>query len=59
AETDPPPTPPEQIPDDPDYEEIKANLGNLEELLEWLDDSLSDKLNELRGTTDPGPEIFA
>ncbi len=42
-----------QIPDDPDFEEVKANLGNLEELLEWLDDSLSGKLNELRGTSDP------
>jgi hypothetical protein len=47
----------DQIPDDPDYEEIKANLGNLEELLEWLDDSLGDKLNALRGTTDAAEKV--
>ena len=37
---------------EPDFEDIKANIGNLEELLETLDDSLSAKLGELRGTTD-------
>jgi hypothetical protein len=39
--------------DEPDFDEIKANLGNLEEVLEVLDDSLSKKLGELRGATDP------
>lgn len=39
--------------DESDFDDIKANVGNIEELLEVLDDSLSDKLGELRGTTDP------
>lgn len=39
--------------DEPDFEDIKANIGNLEELLETLDDSLSDQLSLLRGAADP------
>ncbi len=32
----------------PEFDTIKANIGNLEALLETLDDSLTAKLNELR-----------
>jgi hypothetical protein len=39
--------------DEPDFDDIKANLGNLEEMLEVLDDSLADKLGELHATADP------
>jgi hypothetical protein len=38
--------------DEPDIGDITANLGNLEDLLEVLDDSLGVKLGELRGTMD-------
>ncbi len=38
---------------DPQYDEICSNLGNLEEILEVLDDELIEKLNEMRATTDP------
>jgi hypothetical protein len=37
----------------PEFAVIKANIGNLETLLETLDDSLTAKLNELR-TADEG-----
>lgn len=36
-----------------DFDEIKANIGNLDRIFDVLDDSLSDKLSELRATTDP------
>ncbi len=36
----------------PEFDEIQSNIGNLEEILEILDDRLTVKLNELRGTTD-------
>jgi hypothetical protein len=36
-----------------DFGDIKAGIGNLDDILESLDDSLSDKLSELRGTTNP------
>jgi hypothetical protein len=39
--------------DEPDIADITANLGNLGELLEVLDDSLGVKLGELHGTADP------
>ncbi len=42
-----------QAADEPDFDDIDANLGNLEELLEVLDDRLTAKLNELRATSDP------
>ena len=42
-----------QTEDEADAAEIKANIGNLEALLELLDDSLSVKLGQLRATTDP------
>jgi hypothetical protein len=38
--------------DEEDHDEIAQNIGNLEELLELLDDNLSDKLGELRGEPD-------
>jgi hypothetical protein len=34
---------------EPDFDEIKANLGELDVVLEKLDDQLSNKLDELRG----------
>lgn len=37
---------------EPDFDEIKTNIGSLEQILEVLDDRLSDKLNALRGTED-------
>ncbi len=43
--------------DEPDFEEIEANIGNLGRVLEVLDDSLSKKLGELRGTTDPTKKL--
>lgn len=43
----------DQTQDEPDFEDIKAHLGSVEDILETLDDSLTDKLNELRGITDP------
>ncbi len=38
---------------EPDIDVIKSNLGNLDVLLEVLDDRLIGKMNELRGTADP------
>jgi hypothetical protein len=37
---------------EPDFSEIDASLGNLDELLEKLDDRLTVKLGELRATSD-------
>jgi hypothetical protein len=37
---------------EPDFAEIRDNLGNLEEILEVLDDRLTLKLNEMRASTD-------
>jgi hypothetical protein len=42
-----------QAENEPDYEDIAGNIGNLEDVLEVLDDRLTDKLNALRDTTDP------
>lgn len=39
--------------DEADFKAIEASVGNLDDLLESLDDSLSKKLDELRETTDP------
>jgi hypothetical protein len=39
--------------DEPDIKDIVANISNLEEPIDELDDSLTDKLSELRATTDP------
>lgn len=43
----------EQSENEDDFDDIKANLGNLDEVLERLDDRLTVKLDQLRGTTDP------
>jgi hypothetical protein len=37
---------------EPDFAEIRDNLGSLEEILEVLDDRLTLKLNEMRASTD-------
>lgn len=37
---------------EPDYAEIKANVGKITGLMELLDDRLTEKLGELRGATD-------
>jgi hypothetical protein len=42
-----------QTQDEDDFDEISANVGVLEGLLDLLDDSLSDKLSEVRAATDP------
>jgi hypothetical protein len=42
--------------DEPDIKDIVANIGNLEEPIDKLDDSLTDKLSELRATTDPAQQ---
>jgi hypothetical protein len=39
--------------DDEDYQEIIGNFGELDEVLDILDDSLSDVLNDMRDATDP------
>ena len=39
---------------EPDFDEIRDNVGRIDELLELLDDRLSEKLDALRGATDPG-----
>lgn len=41
-----------QTANEPDFEEIKANIGTLDRILDVLDDRLIDKLNALRGTQD-------
>jgi hypothetical protein len=42
--------------DEPDIKDIVANISNLEEPIDKLDDSLTDKLSELRATTDPAQQ---
>lgn len=38
---------------EPDFKSIEASVGSLDDLLESLDDSLGQKLGELRETADP------
>jgi hypothetical protein len=42
-----------QTQDEEDFDEISANVGILEDLLDLLDDSLSAKLSEVRAAADP------
>lgn len=42
----------EQSQDEADFDEIKANIGAIDVILERLDDRLSEKLDQLRGTKD-------
>lgn len=42
-----------QTQDEEDFDEISANVGILEDLLDLLDDSLGEKLSELRAATEP------
>jgi len=42
--------------DEPDIKDIVANISTLEEPIDKLDDSLSDKLSALRATTDPAEQ---
>jgi type I site-specific restriction endonuclease len=39
--------------DDPDYDEIIANLTNLDVVMEHLDDRLTEKLGEIQAESDP------
>ena len=43
--------------DEPDFEAIKANAGAVHVILDRLDDRLSEKLDALRGTTDPAAKV--
>lgn len=38
--------------EEPDFDQIKANVGAINAVLDRLDDRLSEKLDQLRGTTD-------
>ena len=46
-----------QCGDEPDFDEIRANAGSIHEILERLDDGLTEKLNELRGATDAAQKL--
>lgn len=39
--------------DDPDYDEIVAGLSNLDDVMEHLDDQLTEKLGEIQAESDP------
>jgi hypothetical protein len=47
----------DQSKDEADYDDIKANVGAVEVVLERLDDRLSAKLDQLKATTDAGEKV--